>query len=660
MKKRSRCSHFVLAAMLAGSTVSARASWLDKQQPVPQWGLDAAKTHTPEYVGNAASVILFDEIVDTMDSQGGITQHERKALRILKPQGRDDAYCYVSYDVDQKLNYLREWTIGADERQYTAKDTDFADIGDPSVPIELSTMKVRAVRPPAADPGATILCESDKLLPGYMQEEVWRIQDEIPRVDQAFELDLPAEANYAVDWHRYAAVAPSQVAPGHWRWEIKDVHALDLRDVPSTLDEAALDARVSIKWGQMAAKGTDGEWRALGQFCTQLEQHRPDPTPEITAKAQALVAGAADFYTKLKDITEYIQKNVRYFVVERGIGGWQAHYAAAVFHNSYGDCKDKATLLISMLEAVGIHASYVPVDDRRGVVDPEAPSFYGNHMIAAIEIPADVNDPRLAAVVKANDGKRYLIFDPTNERTPVGNLPSYEQGSYGILAAGADSQVIALPVLPPEMNGAERTGTFTLSADGSLTGTVNVLSTGPKGANIRLSLKYRDEKERRESLEKSVATELPGVVLSSVDFVQPEALEKPLEIRYALATPQYAHSAGTLLLVRPRVVGSMALPVDDKPRTLPIDLDATGRWRDSFDITLPAGYTVDDLPDPLDIDMDFASYHSKTTAIGNVLHYEREFVVRQVVIPASKYQEFRKLEGAIEEDEQSAAVLKKQ
>ena len=70
-------------------------------------------------------------------------------------------------------------------------------------------------------------------------------------------------------------------------------------------------------------------------------------------------------------------------------------------------------------------------------------------------------------------------FDPTNERTPVGNLPSYLQGSYGILASGAASQVIALPVLAPDANGTERKGTFTLSPDGALTGSVDTSHMGP-------------------------------------------------------------------------------------------------------------------------------------------------------------------------------------
>ncbi len=193
---------------------------------------------------------------------------------------------------------------------------------------------------------------------------------------------------------------------------------------------------MSVQWGDAAVEGRDNQWRAIGEWVTRLEADRPSPSPEITARVQQLIADAPDFYTKLSRITESIQKEIRYFVVSRGIGGLQANHAADVFHNRYGDCKDKTTLLISMLQVAGIRADYMPVDDRRGIVDPADPSLLGNHMITAIELPAEVQDSRLKAVVTGRDGKRYLIFDPTNEHTPVGNLPSYEQGSYGILAAG--------------------------------------------------------------------------------------------------------------------------------------------------------------------------------------------------------------------------------
>jgi len=662
MKARLCCAvrfPVLVVACLAFACAPASAGIFSRNQPVPDWGMAAYKTHTPDYAKDASAVILYDEYVETIDANGRATEREREAIRILKPQGRRDT-CEVGYDVDEKINYFRVWTIAADEKQYMAQDTDFAEVGDTSIPIMLSTHKARIAHPPAADVGATIVCESEEVLEPYMHEKVWHIQSGIPVVFQALEVDLPPGHAHSQAWHSFKSVQGVEVAPNHWRWELKDIPALDLRDISAHPAWGALAARMSVQWGDAAVEGADNQWKAIGEWVTTLEADRPTPSPEITSYTQTLIAGAPDFYTKLSRITDSIQKNIRYFVVERGIGGFQANHAADIFRNRYGDCKDKTTLLIAMLRVAGIDAYYVPVDDKRGIVDPDDPSLYGNHMITAIEIPADVKDPRLLAVVKARDGKRYLIFDPTNERTPVGNLPSYEQGSYGTLAAGPASQVIALPVLPPDANGTERKGAFTLAPDGTLKGLVDTHHSGPEGADIRMLLKYSDEKERRESLETEISHDVPGVVLDSFQFVQPQELDRPLEVHYKLTASQYAHQAGPLLLVRPRVVGSDAVPFDGKPRTIPIDLSATGRWRDSFDITLPAGYVVDETPDPVNLDLDFASYHSNITAKGDQLHYERELVVRQVLLPAARADDFRKLEGVILMDEKGTAVLKKQ
>lgn len=659
-RNASRNLTMIAAASLLVSCTAAQARGLfGHDASVPQWALDAAQTPTPANAGDASRVILYDEYVETIDAQGRATEREREAVRILKPQAREEG-CGVSYDVDEKVNYFRAWTITADGKQFQAKDTDFVERGDTGDRIMLSTRKFRVVRPPAADVGAVVVCETEELMAPYQQETVWRMQADAPFVFEALEVDLPPGFNYAAAWHRYDPVKPVEVAHNCWRWELKDVKGLDLRQVKLAPNWWALAARVSVHWGDAAWGDKESQWRALGIKFTNLEEKRPDPTPEITAKAAELVAGAPDFYAKLKNITEYIQKNVEYFVVERGIGGWQAHFAGDIFRNRYGDCKDKTTLLISMLQAVGIHAYYLAVDTRRGFVDPDAPSLYGNHMITAIQVPAEIEDPRLPAISKGKDGTRYLIFDPTNQETPVGDLPAYEEGSYGILAAGPASQLLALPVLPPEANKIERQGAFTLSADGVLSGWVDTMRTGFNGAELRGQMRRSDDKERRANVEKSVAYDLPGVVLNSFEFVNPDGLDKPVQLNYKVTVPQYAHRAGPLVLVRARVMGHDSLGFDEKPRTLPINLYATGRRHDSFDIALPAGYAVDELPDPVNLDMDFASYHAKTTANGNVLHYEREYVVRQVELPASRAGDFRKLESAIVEDEQGAAVLKKQ
>ena len=650
----------VAALLVAASTCGHAGIFGPSNTPVPQWGLDAAKTKTPDYAKDAAAVILFDEYTETVDAQGHAVEREREAVRILQPNGRRYASCAVNYDIDQKVNYFRAWTIGADEKQYQARDTDFRVEGDTSDRILLSTSKTQIVHPPAADPGATVICETEETLQPWRQEVIWGVQYSIPVVYEALEADLPSGLSHISTWHRIDAVKPVEVSPNHWRWEIRDMQKLDLRDVKATPDWSALAARGSIQWGPTAVDGVDNEWQAMGAWVTNLEAHRPDPSPEIMVQTASLIAGAPDFYTKLSRITEYIQKNIRYFIVLRGIGGYQAHPAADIFQKRYGDCKDKTTLLISMLQVAGIQAFYVPVDDRRGVVDPNAPSMAGDHMITAVEIPADVNDKRLQAIVKAKNGKRYLIFDPTNERTPAGNLPSYEQGGFGLLSAGADSQVIGFPVLPPDDNGTDQVGKFTLQPDGSITGTVDTSHTGPDGANLREMIKYTDEKERHDYWEQVVAHDLHGATLDSFRFVQPDDLSKPLEFHYKVTAPQYAHQAGPLLLVRPRVVGDVAVPFDDKPRTLPIELDATGTWHDSFDITLPAGYVVDETPDPVDLKMDFAEYHSSVKAKDNVLHYERELVIRQIELPAARSHDFNNFEASINSDQLRTAVLKKQ
>ena len=650
---------FIAAILLLCSKPASANIFGKEKQPVPQWGLDAAKTKTPDYARDSSAVILYDEYVETIDNNGRAVEREREAIRILKPQGRGNS-CAVNYDVDEKINFFRVWTIAADEKQFQAQETDFSDVGDSEMSILLFTSKTRVSHPPAVDVGATIICESEEQMPPWNHEKHWNIQIGIPVVFQALELDLPQGLNYSESWHRYTPVKPQQVDQNHWRWELHDMRALDLRDVPSAPHRAALQARVSIQWGDLASSNNDERWRALGQWMSTLEEHRPDPSPEITSKTQELIAGAPDLYTKLSRITNYIQNNIRYFIVVRGIGGLQAHPAGEIFRNRYGDCKDKTTILISMLQVSGVNAYYLAVDDRRGVVDPDAPSLYGDHMITAIEMPADNHDARLQAVVTGKNGKRYLIFDPTNERTAVGNLPSYLQGGYGILGAGSDSQVLAIPVLKPDANTNLTTGSFTLQPDGTLVGSVDSSHAGPDGAEYRMMLKYTDEKERHEYWEKQIAQEVPGVVLDSFTFTQPTALDKPLEFHYKFTAKQYAHQTGPLLLVRPHVVGSFSLPFDDKLRTVPIDLNATGHWHDSFDITLPPGYVVDETPDPVDLDTDFVSYHSTTTARDGKLHYERDYQVKQVELPPGKSSAFRMVENSILRDEKGTAVLKKQ
>ena len=81
---------------------------------------------------------------------------------------------------------------------------------------------------------------------------------------------------------------------------------------------------------------------------------------------------------------------------------------------------------------------------------------------------------------------------------------------------------------------------------------------------------------------------------------------------------------------------------------------------DEYSIEIPKGYIVDEIPDPVKLDLGFAAYQSAVDVQGGALHYTRTFTVRQVTLPADRYGEVQKLASAIASDEESRAVLKKQ
>jgi hypothetical protein len=137
-------------------------------------------------------------------------------------------------------------------------------------------------------------------------------------------------------------------------------------------------------------------------------------------------------------------------------------------------------------------------------------------------------------------------------------------------------------------------------------------------------------------------------------------LDRPLEWRYTLEAKQYARTAGDLILLRPRALGSLssALLETKEARRHPIEFDARELDTDVFEITLPAGYVVDDLPPAVNEDLGFVAYRSSTQIVDKrTLRYTRSLEVREVSVPAEKAPELKRLYRVIEGDERATAVF---
>ena len=635
--------------------LTARAA----KDAVPDWVHAAMAQPLPKYPAETNAVILLDEITLTVDPEGKAVEHHRHVVKILRPSGRDEGIVHVAFDKDTKILSLHVWSVGPDGHEYVVKDNELREFGAPGSGSLYDDIRYKIAEPPGRDPGGVIAYEFDQRRQPYMHENTWFFQDDIPRVTQNFTLELPPGFTYGTVWAHHDAVKAIDLEHQRYRWDLNATPGILLDEVPLRPSLSALAPRMTVHYTPSASAENLATWKGIGEWFDGISHDRTQPSPELAAKAAELTAGKTDFYEKAEAIGEFVQQQIRYFVVEMGIGGFQPHPAADIYKNRYGDCKDKATLLSAMLSSVGIHSAIVLVDTRRGVVDPDAPSLVGNHAIGAIEIPAGYQSPKLRSVVTLKSGKRYLIFDPTWEKTAFGQLEYNLQGGSGLIVEGKNSEIVEFPLLSPALNTISRTASFDLQSDGSLKGAIVEKRFGDLSEHRRDLFATADARQQRQEMDRVLKRDFAAFEISDLKVENLAALNKDLTTSFSITAERYGRNAGTLFMVRPRVMGSEGPELDRKPRSVPIDLGETMTAQDDFTIRLPQGYTLDELPEPVKLDVGFASYESASKLDGNVLHYTRTYTVRQVSLPASRYSDVQKLAAAIEADEQNHAVFKK-
>jgi Domain of Unknown Function with PDB structure (DUF3857)/Transglutaminase-like superfamily len=642
------------------SLTAATSAFAAKPDGVPDWVRSAASQTVPNYSPETDAVVLTEQIIYSVNPDGTATKHYRHVLKILRPQGRVRAIVVVPFDKDTKVLSLHVWSIGPDGHEYALKDKEIIELGYPGGGNLYADEQYKMAKAPGADPGGIVAYEYEQRERPYITEETWFFQGDLPQVNQSFTLEVPPGYSYSTVWAHHEPVEAADLEHQRWRWEMKETPAMDLRHVLLRPSVLSLEGRMTVHYGPGTSSSTRGAWKNIGEWYEPPARCRLVATPEIAAKAKELVGDKTDFYDKTEAIAQFLQTQIRYFAIEMGIGGYQPHFAGDVFRNRYGDCKDKATLLSAMLSSVGIHSALMMVDHRRGVVDPDAPSIVGDHMIAAIEIPKGYSSPNLRSVITAKTGRRYLIFDPTWEKTAFGQLEHNLQGGYGLLLEGSDSEIVPLPVLSPELNTIHRTANFQLQPDGSLTGRITEKRFGDVSEQRRSLYTEDDAKKQSDFLDHLLEQDFTTFKVADFKVDNAASLNRELTTSFSLSADRFAKPMGPLLMVRPRVLGSEYLEVDHKKRSAPIDLRETLLSTDDFEIALPAGYIVDEIPDPVKLDLGFASYESSTRIKENVLHYTRTYTVRQVSLPAERYEDLQKLAQAIAADEQNRAVLKKQ
>ncbi len=646
-----------LGMLLAGLVLAAEAG-----SAVPEWLRTAAARPLPAHDADTPAVVQFAETVLTVRPDGRMRRLQRLAVRILRPEGEDRGLVRVDYDAQTRVTGLRGWCLPAQGREFETRDGDIADVTLAAAEsgVLVSDLRSKLLRIPAAVAGSVVGYEVEQEGRPYFAYDEWVFQDAVPVGEAHYRLYLPPGWSYRATWLNGAVSDPQTEGPGQWHWMLSGLKPVRIEKLMPPWRGVGGRMVVALvpPFGRAQALLS---WRDIGNWFLDLARDRIAANPGIRAKVLALTAGENSTLGKIRALARFVQSDIRYVAIHLGIGGYQPHAATEVYANRYGDCKDKSALLASMLREIGVESYFVVINTVRGSVVADTPPNLGfDHVILAIRLPDGPADPTLPAQLQHPQLGRILFFDPTDELTPLGRISGNLQASHALVAVQDASQLLALPQLPPASNGVRRTGRFVLDTSGSLRGDVDEERHGDTGAAARQRLRSAEvDTDRIRSIEHLVANSLSTfrIVQASAGNLADPA--KPVAWRYSLEAERYAKLNGDLLLVRPRVLGVLSesfLEVPE-PREHAIEFAGPAHNSDVFEIALPAGFGVEELPPPVDVDLGFAAYHSSTVLAGNVLRYTRTLEYRQLSVPAVEAEALRGLYRQVHRDERALAVL---
>jgi len=629
------------------------------QAEVPEWLRSLSRQPAKTYADDVNAVVLLDDNVTTVKDNGDIVRRGRRVLRILRPEGRNQASLMeLGYNSFTKVNYLRGWSITSKGQEYETKNSDIMERNATTYEV-YSDIKEKAVKVAGAEVGTVVGFEYETLEHPYKFQDFWDFQESDPVERSHYELHLAAGWRVKADWQNHKEEKATE-ENGALHWQVTNVPRIE--NEPRRPPAEALGGLVVFTFlSDKDPAKSYRDWAEFGSWYTQLATGVRDVNPGLQQKVQELAPANLPLLERIKSLAQFAQHDVRYVEISIGKGGWRPHNATDIFTHRYGDCKDKATVLSSMLTQIGVKSYYVLVNTERGIVNEKSPPMaYFNHMIIAISLPEASYSKGMPGLFQHPKLGRLLIFDPTNEFVPFGQIPSYEQANYGLLVGDQGGELIPLPLSTPEANGIRRAAKLKLLPDGTLQGEIEERYTGFNAMIGRAFFQHETENDRKKIIERLVANSLGNFQLDKYELLNADDIDQDLIIKFNFSAAHYAKNAGSMLLVRPRVLGELAGPWDaNKPRHYAYEFRGPFLDRDTVEISLPEGFKVDELPDPAKVTFPFAEYVSKTESGEGVLKYTREYKQTASEVPLEHVDELKKFFSQINLDEKNMAVLKK-
>lgn len=644
-----------LLFLLSASTLSFAAD------EVPSWVMQLKNVKNEAYDKDVNAVVLQNDQVVTVGSDGKIVTTTTYAVRILNKYGKREAVAVQPYLVSSgKVRDIKGWLVRADGvAQAYGKDKVLDMISDPDDIYNEYRRKVIDASSDA-DINSIFAYQVTTEDAPLFDQDVYYFQDNLPTLLSRYTLNLPS--GWKADSYTFNRnkVEPS-VNGSTYTWEVRNLPPI--ADEPESPTVRNLVPHIAVNYAPSA--GTTNfrsfkNWTDVSLWNTQLSDPAVVIDDNVAAKARELTANAATEFEKIHAIGTFVQ-NLQYISIDIGVGkgnGYRPRSSTLVLQRGYGDCKDKANLMRAMLKSLKIEAYPVAIfsGDKTFVREEWASPMQFNHCIIAVKVSDQTQSPTV--ITHPNLG-RLLIFDATDEFTPVGDLPDYLQDSYALIVAGDKGGLAKMPVTPPHVNKMERQVEMTIGTAGEISGQIRENASGQQAVSARRLLRRAPLAEYNKIIESWVSRGIPSANVAKIKPSDKSA-ENKFELEVDLKSPSYGQLMQNKLLVfKPVVVDRLnSLWLTDDKRTQPVVMDSTS-FVETATFKLPAGFVVDETPDAAKLETPFGTYSANYEVKEDKLVFKRELILKATTVPVENYAAVKDFFVKIRATEQSPVVLVK-
>lgn len=265
------------------------------------------------------------------------------------------------------------------------------------------------------------------------------------------------------------------------------------------------------------AFSTGSSWRNLATRYSDIVDKQIAGN-DLKKFVQDAIGNATDRRDVIARALAAVEKNVRYAGVEVGESSIIPRSPRTVLGNKYGDCKDKATLLVAMLRQANINAHVALLRAGQDFdVHPDLPGM-GRFNHAIVRVDATAKEPA-------------MWVDPTDDFAHAGDLPSQDQGRLALIAAGDTSSLTKTPETPSIANKYSETRLYTLPEDGKahVVETTETV-TGSEDSFQRHYYAESDRAKYREQIENYVKSYYSAKKLEKIEATDPHDLTRPFRV----------------------------------------------------------------------------------------------------------------------------------